>query len=1466
MYIWTVKLIKENLMNKPWLSILFICTGLWFVSLSSILAIIHQPSSHIDKYAHFIHFTTQDGLSNNLVLNIIQDKFGQMWFATLDGLTRFDGIHYTIYKNNEDQPSSLSDNRVTSLAEDFEGNLWIGTYKGLNKYDRQNDCFIQYLVDKKKKNDLQDNHVKTLYADDDGLLWIECNGGFLSCLNVKTLVWEHVTHTSLKIEGKYYYHHIFEDSQHTLWVGGRLTSIARLPAKNIHAIQFPILNQDEVYFDPGCFVETTDSILLCSDYEGNIGQYNPLTGYFNTILRIPLAPTCALRDNDGKIWIGGDNGGVIRLDLSKNHFDLFKNDAHEKNSLLSNNINCLYKDLNGNIWIGTDKGVSLYSILRNQIRSYPRQNVTALMQDRDGLIWVGTENDGVDTFNIDREEFGNLTYNLLTQQLSKETFDREKQTLKQYFLHETITSTSSNPEKAMVSYQNYRSAHLRFTPFNENKVSALYEDKMGKIYIGLWSHVGFNIFDKSTKTFKRHALWSKKPDYNYPYLLAGNPYGSNWYVGFLEDSQSRFWCATWEGVGLNLFDRDKEQFTGKHYLRQDYPQGYAYIQNIAFDKKRERLYMAGGRYYGYYDLGKRSFTRYGEILPKSYPNKEILNNYYTHHNAELINIPMYGREFNMYFDGNDHIWLSGQNFVIKHTLSNNLITPILRTETNWAFTMAPSTDKKYLYLSLNTELYRITLATDQIMKIKNNQETGTIKALYVDSLQNLWIGADHGLYLYKPDTHQIDSIALPSFGVLPKITAIESISQNMYIGCSTGIIIVKNGKQKDFLPFRGSSGSGLPGTSIQHINSSEKGILWISTNQGLVRFSLSDKQYKTFTHDEQDPYSIPHDYVYYTFGPLNGQIWVSTKEWISTFNLEKQEFTNLSIPDSTSLTSRLASCIIEDYDGNIWLGTTEKGLNKLNPKTEKIMHFIHQAWDTTSLSNNNVSCLFQDSRKRIWVGTEKGLCLYLPEKNCFTHIRFLAERAIRSILEDNNKYLWIATDNGLYCLDSDVRLFRIFKKYHGFPNNDYSSAAYKLKDGKLAIGGDYGFDIFDPASLTNSIAPPPILLTHFKVRDSIRYENVNILDKIELKHTDNSFSLEFSAADYVYGTHLSYRYRLEGFDTNDTYTQFPYLNAKYTNIPSGNYRFLVKATNSFGEWDGKIYSVLIHISTPWYRQSWFICLVITFIIGGIIFFIQYREKKLKRQKLKLEKIVFERTRALSDAIDSKNKFFSIISHDLKNPIHSIYTTANTLYKEYDHLEDNEKREIIHAIDKASQQTHALLENLLLWALSQRDIISPNKQKIKLSNFVNTIIATFQSDADKKNIQIINSIQLNNLVYTDGNMLAIVFRNLLSNAIKFSYLNEKVIITTSHSRYPNKIEIKIEDHGTGISKQRLEHLFEPNFKSHTKGTNHEEGNGIGLIIVHEFIIKMGERIFVTSKVGEGSIFCFTLNRHIEDEKN
>lgn len=1432
------------------------------------------PALSFDYFTRFRHLTTKDGLSANKVLDILQDKYGIMWFATVNGLAKYDGFRFSTYSYSEDDSHSLSCNEVTSLAEDVEGNLWIGTGNGLNRYDRVSNTFVRYMADEQtddSKNGLRSNYIKALHVGNTACLWVETADGFLSQLDLGTEKWKHFKHVSDRHEGDYYYWHIFEDSNHDLWIGGRMMSAFRFSREKLTFEEIPVWSEDGALLEGACFVETADKQLL-SPNEGFLASYNPEKRQFEYRNSLPLHSTCALLDEDGNIWIGG-GGGVIRLQGDLKRGTVFRHMPQNDGSLLSDKVNCIYNDPDGIIWIGTDEGVSFYSKNLNAFRYYRNfarssyslssNKIQALMQDRDGLLWVGTEDHGVDTLSFPIEKVGNLTYSLLTKNLDEKTFNRERKVMEQYVRHELIaTATSFQPGD--FQYQTFRKADIRYN-LNENNVSALYQDKKGIIYIGLWSHAGFNTYDKRTATFKRYALWSKKPDWLYPMLFEGNPFGSNWYSGFLEDSRSRFWCATWEGFGLNLFNRTTGEFDGKHYMPIStpcLPRGGVTI--LALDTCTRRMYMSGGRkYYGYYDFDSKSFKRYGEVLPPDYLNRDIIHRYYQNYNAELLPLPMYFSFWNMLYDGQGHIWLADRQQILKHTLATNRVETIYKSDKEGDFVWCVSKDRESIVVGQKDMLCLLSIhnrSTRFLSSVHKELKGENIRAVYDDG-RYLWIGTDKELWRYYWETRGLDKVSIFPLRKASLNTSVLTGDDDggIYIGCAYGVALLRNGNVACEHRFDDKA-AGLPGNRIKGLYLENRNKLWIATNDGLVLWEEGRKDNPVvFRHDEKNPCSLPDNMVHSVLMGPDSALWIATEKGISVYHAQSGRFEDKSLPDRTCLTSRLASCIMEDHSGNIWLGTTEKGLNVLHTPEDTIAHYTCRAWDKNGLTNNCVNCLFEDSRHQIWVGTDRGLCRYRDSTDDFESITGLRERQVQSLQEDSGGHLWISTDKGLYCLSSSGQIERSFYDFHGLQGNSFNAqTSCRLQDGRLAFGGNNGFNLFRPEELLQKVRAKPIVFSDFKVHDSIRYADMNGIEQIHLSYKDNSFSVGFTAADYEFNSHLSYRYRLLPFDEDWICTESPFLIAKYTNLSSGDYRFEVEASNPYGEWTGMVRVLSLSVATPWYLRWWFFCMSALVLFMSILIIIRYRERKLQARAVYLEKVVEERTEELKRAVATKDKFFAIISHDLKGPCHELEQMSGHLSAETCTVKEEDTIKSISLLQYTAKHVNELLNKLLDWARSQEKRIEPQFRQVCLRKEVEDILPLLRPMADKKEIRLLNRLAPDIQVYTDTDMLATILRNLISNAIKYSYRQSEVVIRAEERE--NRIEVSVIDHGIGMTEERLHKLFRIDSKLCVRGTEREQGTGLGLIVVHEFISQLRETIRVESEPDKGTVFTFTLRRN------
>ena len=256
-------------------------------------------------------------------------------------------------------------------------------------------------------------------------------------------------------------------------------------------------------------------------------------------------------------------------------------------------------------------------------------------------------------------------------------------------------------------------------------------------------------------------------------------------------------------------------------------------------------------------------------------------------------------------------------------------------------------------------------------------------------------------------------------------------------------------------------------------------------------------------------------------------------------------------------------------------------------------------------------------------------------------------------------------------------------------------------------------------------------------------------------------------------------------------------------------------------------------------------------------------KELISDKLKLEKAqqyLKDSKMKLDKSNKTKDRFLSIIAHDLKNPIGTMQGFSELLYQNFDKNDSQTNKEFIGHIYNTTQNTYKLLENLLLWSNTQNENFTYKPEKENLYLLTNETVELLSQSAISKSISISIVISTNIYVFADRNMLLTIIRNLVSNAIKFTPKGGQITINAKAITDKNKIdlvEISVKDDGLGIEPAIQSKLFNLAENTLSKGTENETGTGLGLVLCNEFVKKHGGEIWVKSESGIGSEFLFTI---------
>ncbi len=518
------------------------------------------PQSNI----RFNHLTVSDGLSQSAVTCILQDKSGFMWFGTQDGLNRFDGYNFKIFKNDPNDTTSLSDNFISSIYEDKNGNLFIETQRGIfNQYNPRTESFALVKKDKIDFANSKLNTFKAFFIDSNGISWTgsQSQSTGLTRTDTKTgkiTIFKHnLSDPSSLSDDKVY--SIFRDRTGNLWIG-TVNGLDRLDESNskfFHFLHDP-KNSNSIsdnWVWP--IFEDSRGDLWIGTVRGGLCRFDPKTNKFINYKNNPDDPTSIndnfinsiFEDRSGIIWIGTSTGGINYFNPSLQAFELYKNDPNDKNSLRDNSVLSIQADREGNYWIGTvhaglekfnykGKTFTNYSHSSTNPNSLSSNSVMSVEEDNSGKLWIGTFNSGLNSFDPRSGIFKRYVNNpsdpnsLTDNRIYSILADREG----------IIWIGTYDGGLNKLDYKTGKFTAFQFnekdsTSISSNRTWSLAEDNKDKIWIGTFGG-GVNVFDKSTQKLKHFKNRPGDP----------NSLGDNQIIRVFKDSKGNMWFGSTKGL------------------------------------------------------------------------------------------------------------------------------------------------------------------------------------------------------------------------------------------------------------------------------------------------------------------------------------------------------------------------------------------------------------------------------------------------------------------------------------------------------------------------------------------------------------------------------------------------------------------------------------------------------------------------------------------------------------------------------------------------------------------------------------------------------------------------------------------------------------------------------------------------------------------------------------------------------
>lgn len=398
------------------------------IFLSLCLSLVLVTSKAAGDALRFTHITVADGLSNNDVEHILQDRSGFMWFGTDYGLNRYDGYQFVVFIADANNPNSLSNNTISTIYEDIHNIIWIGTDSGgLNRFDPYSNSFKNYQSDSTDPTSISHNSITSISEDFYTNLWIGTDNG-LNLFNRETEQFVHFWHEPNNPESisANDITALFLTRSGGLWVGTKSQGLNRLNLVAQPIWVDSLASFSRYHHDPNnpksisenyirIIYEDRSGQLWIGTDEGGLNWFDPETGSFtryqhqlhNSKSLSYNQINSILEDQDGTLWVGTDNGLNI-LNRQTGEFTGYFPNPHNPNGLNNNEIESIYQDRSGMLWFGTDNGLNLlrprgqlfqlfpYDPQNGESMSHP--DINALWEDEQGLLWLGTD-DGLNSYH-----------------------------------------------------------------------------------------------------------------------------------------------------------------------------------------------------------------------------------------------------------------------------------------------------------------------------------------------------------------------------------------------------------------------------------------------------------------------------------------------------------------------------------------------------------------------------------------------------------------------------------------------------------------------------------------------------------------------------------------------------------------------------------------------------------------------------------------------------------------------------------------------------------------------------------------------------------------------------------------------------------------------------------------------------------------------------------------------------------
>ncbi len=1021
---------------------------------------------------------------------------------------------------------------------------------------------------------------------------------------------------------------------------------------------------------------------------------------------------------------------------------------------------------------------------------------------------------------------------------------------------------------------------------SQKNVNVIYQDFRGFLWIG--TDDGLNKFDGYDVTVYRHSLSD------------GHSISHNLIRALAPDGTKGLWIGTERG-GLNHYNFQTDQFsTFDGQLINGALLSNCTIYDLEIDNENN-IWIATNHGLALFD------TEINTLLPIPISIQELVENHVhildvfldsrgviwigtdenglwsidsdlnktSHYQEGDLSNDIQGGSVRSIFESRDGIlWVGTDRGLNRYDeFTKKFIAYDELTDINiWA--IAESADNE-ITIGTDGDGLKVLLSNGQTQSFRQSDvnqfslNDNVIRDIFRDRQGNLWIGTFRGgVNLIHNQPNKFKALRKGSSGLNNKsILAIsKQDSEGIWIGTDGGGLNHLNLKTGIISQEPNRALKSNADNVILSIMEDHEGGLWTGTYNGGIRYITANSG--TVVRFATNNSQLINNSVLAIHQDIDKNIWIGTNGGINYYDWQTKTLSQIPSKSSQSLIDNENSVrtIFEDKSGDLWFGIMG-GVKKFNYITKKFEEFLFEGFQRNYLTYS----IHEDSDGILWIGTfGGGLLQFDPERGIVNRYEMsdgLPSDIIHGILEDGHKNLWLSTGAGICRFNPATHHFRNYGVQDGLQGNQFNRASY-LKDdaGYFWFGGTNGLNVFHPDSIFNNLYVPATVFTDLKVfnqsvgrMDTAGYitSHINSAEKIELDYSHSVFTIEFASLNYVFPERNQYAFLLEGFDLDWRYTT-DRREATYTNLDPGSYTFKVKSANNDGLWNDTPTSIKIIVFPPWWKTWWAYTI---YLITILCLLIWARQLIVHRERLKLNlKLDHLELTHLQEMDHMKSKFFANISHELRTPLTLILDPLKLMYDREAHPKAQKQ---LKTMIRNAQRLVRLINQLLDLSKIETGNMRLEAKQSDLVQWFNHMLTAFSSFADQHSIKFKISLPSHSIVMLfDQDKLEKIVSNLLSNALKFTRdkgaielsvkkVRNSDIANLKSSEFQDWVEIKVEDTGVGIPKDRIGFIFDRFYQVDGAHHREQEGTGIGLSLTKELVELHQGYIYIKSEEGKGT---------------